>query len=315
MAVTIYKSTDTSAPVMTGEVGTLTALLSACLVVGYGSKTAVGWTESFTGTNQSTFRPLLGNRYYLHVNDAGPGVGVAKEARVFGTETASDVLTGLNLFPTAAQSATGTFWRKSASADAVARPWILVADSETMYLWILSGDTANAYLGYGFGGLYSFKTNDLGRTFLQGRVVENSATAAQETFDLWSLLGATLGGFWLARDTQNSVGAIVAGRIGDLSFYTNTATTTLLGSVTYKNPADNRIYLSPVRITQVSGGNHFRGRFRGLWHFGHAITNVADGDTLTGVDSLEDKSFLIIKIGQNGGLYCVETSDTWETNA
>lgn len=315
MTVTIYKSTDTSAPVMTGEVGALTALLRACLVIGYGEKVSAGWAESFTGTDQATFRPLLGNRYYLHVNDAGPGAGTAKEARVFGTESASAVLTGLNLFPTAAQSATGTFWRKSVTADATARPWILIADGETFYLWILSGDTANAYLAMGFGGIYSFKSSDLGRTFIQGRIAENSGTAGQETFDLNGVIGTIQGGFWLARDTQNTVGAITSGKVGDQTFYsTPSGGSAIAGTLTYKNPADNRIYLAPMRVYQTSGGVQLRGRLRGLWHFGHAITNASDGDTLTGVDSLEDKSFLIIKQGQNAGIYCVETSQTWESN-
>ena len=39
-APTIYRSTDASAPVLTGEVGKLVDLLDACLVNGYGAKSA-----------------------------------------------------------------------------------------------------------------------------------------------------------------------------------------------------------------------------------------------------------------------------------
>jgi hypothetical protein len=44
MTVRIYRSTDGSAPVLTGQAGKLTDLLDAILVNGYGSKTAAGWT-------------------------------------------------------------------------------------------------------------------------------------------------------------------------------------------------------------------------------------------------------------------------------
>ena len=38
MAVTVYRSTDASAPLLTNSNGSLIAVLRACLVDGYGSK-------------------------------------------------------------------------------------------------------------------------------------------------------------------------------------------------------------------------------------------------------------------------------------
>jgi hypothetical protein len=56
MTVRVYRSTDASAPVLTGQVGSLTALLDAILVNGYGALTAAGWTIAQTTTNKRGYK-------------------------------------------------------------------------------------------------------------------------------------------------------------------------------------------------------------------------------------------------------------------
>lgn len=318
MAVTIYKSTDGSAPVLTGQVGTLVALLDACLVNGYGSQTGAGWTKSFAGTNTATYLQGTGsNGFYLHVSDNGPGAGAAKEARVFGSETASAVLTGTNLFPTTAQQATNLFARKSNTADATARAWVVAADTRTVYVFVLTGDTANVYLCWMFGEFYSYKSSDVGRTMIWARDTENSATTTNgvERADTQTQIGTNIGGHYIARDAAGSVGSIAAGKCGDLSLNVNVAVASALnGVVVFTNTPDLKIYLSPLRVLHTSGGNIVRGRLRGFWQFCHPIANAADGDTLTGTGDLAGKSFLIIKGGGNAGLFTIETSNTWDSN-
>ena len=48
MKIQIFKSTDTSAPVLTDSVGTLITLLNACLVDGVNSYTGVSWSRAGT---------------------------------------------------------------------------------------------------------------------------------------------------------------------------------------------------------------------------------------------------------------------------
>lgn len=316
MTVRIYRSSDGSAPTLSGTVGDLVNVLDKCLVAGYGSQTAAGWTKPYTGTNGAVFRPGAGLQYYLNVNDNGPGAGTGKEARVVGYETMTAFATGTNLFPTAAQMANGLFVRKSTTADATTRVWIVAADERTFYMWVLAGDVANSYTAWGFGEIYSFKTSDVGRMILLARSSENIGTSAAENFDLISVFSSVQSGTYLARDSANSVGAIAAGKMGDQSFLsTPSGGVAIAGSLAYKNPADNRIYLAPLRVYHVSGGNQIRGRLRGLWHFGHAASNVADGDTITGAGDLAGKTFLVMKSGlTSGSVYVVETSNTWETN-
>src|SRR5262245_48942529 len=116
----LYRSTDASAPVLTGQVGTLITLLDACLVSGYGSKAAPGWTKPYTLTNAGAFKHGSGSRsMYLHVDDNCTPTGLARDAGSFCWETMSAYNTGTGQFPTVAQRATGLYWRKSATADAV----------------------------------------------------------------------------------------------------------------------------------------------------------------------------------------------------
>ena len=48
MTVRVYRWDDASAPVLTGEVGKLAALLKACLVTGYGAKNPIPLSSSTT---------------------------------------------------------------------------------------------------------------------------------------------------------------------------------------------------------------------------------------------------------------------------
>src|SRR5262245_26448894 len=135
MAVTVYRSTDSSAPTLSGTAGDLVNVLDKCLVAGYGSKTAAGWSKPFTGTNAAVFRMGGGNQFYLDVNDNGPGAGTGQEARVRGYETMTAVATGTGPFPTVAQLAAGIIVRKSAALSGTTRAWVMVADDRSFYLF------------------------------------------------------------------------------------------------------------------------------------------------------------------------------------
>ena len=73
MAVTLYRSSDGSAPgAYSNTVSSLITILDACLVNGYGAKVAAGWTKAFTGTNKAAYRnsttpPSTG--FYFRVDD------------------------------------------------------------------------------------------------------------------------------------------------------------------------------------------------------------------------------------------------------
>jgi hypothetical protein len=387
--LTIYRSSDSGAPVLTGQVGALVALLDACLVNGYtasvtsitrsgGTATvtvpvphnlidgqlvtiagaaetdyngtfaitvvtgvvftytvpgapatpatgvitylriAAGWSKPFTGTNKAAFKQGAGSFFYVRVQDDAPGAGAAREARVVGYETMTNVDTGTDLFPTAAQKTNGLFVRKSSTADATARNWILFADSTTFYLYVLSAGadtTPTAYRAFCFGDIYSLKTADNYKAFIAARNAENDTSATADTLDLLTtIVTAASNSNYIARGHNETAGAVNIGKHGDNA--KANSVTLGIGLVAYTNPGNGAFYLSRVWVhdpttTPVNG---LRGRMRGLWQFLHPVGSVIDGDILIGTGELFGKTFLVVKASGNGGMYIMETSDTVESN-
>jgi hypothetical protein len=109
---------NANAPTLTGQVGSLTAVLDAVLVNGFTGFTALGWTINQTTTNKRGYKQNLtgsnnSSGMLLYVDDTGPGAGAAKEARVCGFETMSAITpTGTGQFPTGAQATIGPAARR-----------------------------------------------------------------------------------------------------------------------------------------------------------------------------------------------------------
>lgn len=331
MAVTIYKSTDASAPVLTGQVGSLITLLDAVLVNGYGAKVAAGWTKPFTGTNLAAYRmAVTGSGHYLRVDDNGPNTTAgAREAQARGAESMSAISTQTGPFPTTSQlGVSGIPIRKSATADATARSWKIVADDKTFYLFQRCGDFSG-YTGFMFGDFFSLKAADAYRSMIIGRSVQNSNTDDVDRLNQLNLntttsaLGnaaTTIAGHYIPRawNENATLGAQLVGKHGDGvkgSFVYNTGQ--LAGIVAYPNQPDNSLMLSQVWVHEDNGSTiTVRGRLRGFWHMLHPVgVSINEGDTFAGTGPLAGKSFEVIGPTVDGlGKYVMETSNTWETN-
>jgi len=325
VTVRVYRSTDTSAPVIDGQTGSLINLLDKILVSGYGSMTAAGWTRQtgFAGNSstRAAFRQGGGNQFYLDVNDAGPGAGSFLEARIRGFETMTDVSTGTGLFPTAAQFANGLFLRKSAALSATTRPWVAVADNRTFYLFIQTGDTAGTYYATMFGEIYSYLTGDGYRNMLIARASENTGVAATENLDVMSMASSTQAartGHYIARGYTGLGGAVNVGKVGDVSAVQTASTTSgTFGQYVFPDPVTNAGWLSRLHIIDpvTTPQPNRRGYLRGLYHFPHPVASVIDQDTYVGGSGeYAGKTFMFLKLTGNFGLYCVETSD-WDTSS
>lgn len=319
MATTVYKSTDASAPVLTGQVGSLTALLHAVLVAGYGSKTAAGWTSVATanaGANE-VYRQGGGGLKYLNVNDNGPGAGTYKEVRVRGWEVkadTNDVVDGSNTgpFPSIAQAASGLFVRKSATLDATARPWTMLADDRTFSLFVQTGDAASQWYGFHFGDYYSLVSGDTYNQVIIARATENSTVGAIEALDVTDA-GSTwlvaLAGHYVCRAYTGLGGSVAASKTGASGFGAGTRS---VGVIPYPNGADGGLYISPLWVGEGTTGQ-LHGRLRGLWHQLHPAASFADGDTFSGSGDFTGRTFLLLKQTPNAGIYCAETSN-WDTS-
>jgi hypothetical protein len=356
MTVRVYKSTDGSAPVLTGVAGSLVSLLDACLVNGYGAKTAAGWTINQTAANKRGYKQNLtgsnnASGMLLYVDDSAPTT--AKEARCCGFETMSAITpTGTGQFPASGQagSITGGFVgiRKSNTADATARPWVLVANGQSFYLFIESGDNTApiGVTGFFFGDFKSYKTGDQYAVAIIGRCAENSSnsTTGGEVFSMLSqntianinILAASLIGHFMARRHTGIGGSVRFGVAIDIAkfstegkggSYTGEAQTSptfgthFIGryAVPYPwqapNPVDGALWMCPIYLCHEGA---MRGYLPGLWAPLHDRP-LAHGDSITvAAGNLNGKSLLaqavICSVTTNNfdsGLALVETSDTW----
>lgn len=163
--VTIYQSTDAGAPQLSGQPGSLTALLDAVLVDGYGSgadaKPGAGWTKELTASNKRAYRnnPVSGTGFFLQVDDTAT-VGTARYALVRGYSAMSAFDVGANPTPTATARANGVVIAKSAALDGASRKWLILADNRVFYLFVNPWASGGQRHPYFFGDFISYKPGD-----------------------------------------------------------------------------------------------------------------------------------------------------------
>lgn len=285
----IYRSTDTDAPVLTGQVGSLLNLLDKCLVDGYTGKTAAGWTRPYTGTNKTAYRNSVaagGSGMYLRVVDANAGYATAK---VFSAM--SDVDTGSDVAPAAAYSPDGRYWAKSVTSDATARPWVLVADELTMWLIVQQGAPGTYVFDslFGAGDFASEVPADPWRYFVLGRTNATSAGAGGvgsggdlrlHPGNFGTVTPGSTEALWIARQTSGSGASIATrclafGSAGDVAFgTTNTA------NIAAPSPGGGHEYWINAMIADSST---IRGRLRGIQL---PITQMGTVPTFTARDDM-----------------------------
>lgn len=330
-APTIYRSSDTSAPTLNGNAGSLIAVLDACLVSGYGSKTALGWTKDFTATNKATYRAPAGVRHYLDVNDSAPDVtALGRNAQVRGYETMSAVATGTGPFPSVPQAAQCVV-PKSSTADAVARPWLLIGDDRGFYFFNTTNVAnppvlATHFWGtiWFFGEFYSFLTGDAYRSIL--------AFGVQSSSSFTDTLAAANAAGLLGTNTLNQYTPRAYTGIGSSIFNTPfvngslissaNISTSAAGPMPFPNPVDGGLYMNVIDLVERGSGTtplaasscSFRGRLRGLYTPNITFTSLVDQDTFSGTGDFAGRTFLALKTGSSTGGMVVETT-AWDTSS
>lgn len=318
MPVTVYKSTDVGAPSLPGTSGSTCTVLDACLVNGYGAKAAAGWAIAFTGANKRIYRPPTGLlRSYLRVQDDAPRAAPfnnAFEARITCSEGATTVDTQTGKFPA---TTNGVILQKT--SDGTAKPWIVIADDRTAYMFVQSGDYGLGWASFTAGEYYSTRSGgDSFNGLLIGNNTETiAATPAQapgnENLPKLSAFTAQLAGHFVPRSWGQQGPQTANTQVGKHGNAAHSASN-LMGLMQYPNPFDAGLYLSQVWIHEITG-LLVRGRMRGFWHCLHPASTLKDGDTWSGTGALAGKTFLAIGPVPDGqGTFVMETSDTWEKN-
>ena len=325
MAVTVYKSTDASAPSLTNVAGTLVTVFDAILVNGYGAKAAAGWGKEFSGTNKAAYRPPTGNRHYLRIDDAA---GATALVRSF--ETMSDVDMGTLPSPTG-----GNLTHGKCTAVLPVK-WVAIADARTLYFFARDGAVIDSYKALMFGDIFSYVAADTGKTFLQ---VDGSGTDPARYFASWHELHVQLipsqmaqvaagAGRFLQRKYTLATGALEVGWNASPQYTSGTNINNnanflaMNGKIAYPDPVTATLLVVPIYVHEKDSAPGslpvIRGKMRGLWRILHPVSVIADGDTFVGVGELAGKTFMVIRdLGNTApqSMLMLETSDTWPSSA
>ena len=304
MTVTIYKSTDGSAPVLSGQAGKLVDLLDAILVNGYGAKPSQGWSIAYTDTNKRVYRlPTGTTQFYLRVDDTG-----TTDGRLRGWEVKADINDSVDAnntgpFPTDAQVSGGLYMYKSSTANATARAWQCYGNGKIFYLNIDVAGDGSTLRAMAFGDFTSYKSGDAYNCII---IANNSVAGAR--FPLLSNNSA-LTGHYVPRSYTQSGGSL---NVGKHSAQEGGTSGMGYAGITYPNAADTMLYIGRVVIHEVTGYVQ-RGFLPGCWSPCHARP-IAHFDTYAGAGALSGKTFESINSWEGSIGACqvhYETSDTW----
>ena len=313
MAVTVYRSTDAGAPLLTNSNGSLIAVLKACLVDGYGSKASAGWTAPFTGTNLIAFKEGAGgNNRYLRVYDGGTDAWGYRVANVRAYEAMTDVSTGTGPCPTLGQvsgnGATLSYFQAGRSTPNVS--WIVVATPSFFHLIVEQGDN-NSYPEYmAFGKFISDLAGDtFNEVLLAGSVPGAGWLGYSDNYTF---------GTWVMRSDTGALGAVSSSLLTDArTAATTTASVHGVGSTFTPYPDRVRGGLLQSQAAIFCDG-YRRGRVPGLWEQHHVPTAVGGHRTTwTGATgALAGKQFQLfgplaaLAVGYSAHVV-LELSDTW----
>lgn len=315
MAWTLYKSTDASAPVLTGQAGSLVALLDAILVNGYGSKPAAGWSIKLTATNARAYRmgAAAKARFDLYVLDDGVnGTGSTRQAYIRMFEDCTSLVN-----PGAGTNAFGSgYARKSTSTDATARAWVAVADARTLIFYSATGDTAGISQGFYAGEIFSYTPNDVWQACLIPR--NDGSNNSQENITYYN--GAGGQGNTGGQIARNHLGiSPPAGGVNIIKWGSIMSSGSIPGYLVFPHPPDSGLWMAQFLVGHLQYGQYgLRGHLRGIWQVLHPSGTFNEGDTFSGVGAMAGKTFHILGTynasSPTGGAIALESSDTVAAN-
>lgn len=267
-----FRWDDAGAPTLTGAAGSLIALLKTLLVgtagIAYDGKPACGWTTAWEDTNVIVFQnnPELGNGCFVRIDDSST---TTPTFNVYESMTTID----LGTFP--CFSAPVNIRKSSSASTTQNRPWILVGDERTYYLYTGFGGSNVSYSTYqslhGAGDFTRF--DGIPGIFGIGDISSGSSS------------GGSVIQYLNYDGTQNTIGTsrlhanyAAPFQIGPWSGFgtgnSSTASTSAYNAGNYAMPGTNRtrdgsVYWSRFPVSTLRGTNIFAqgclGIFRGLY--------------------------------------------------
>lgn len=210
----------------------------------------LGWEKVYSGTNKAVYRSqdVTGTRLYLRVDDTNTQY---MTVNMYETMSSVDVGTGMS---------TTLYWNKSSTANTTARNWYLVGNSKVFYILIFwHASYLNAAHPLSFGDFISCKAGDAYNCMLNAYTLAASNTP-WDNCSMTSLNVVEVTGQFIAR-SYAQMGA-------NIQFYKRAGCSGtgfgVLNDVSFPNPADNGIHLTPVYIYEASP-KIYRGIMPGLF--------------------------------------------------
>jgi len=326
MAVTVYRWDDASAPAMpiyvTGDEAIIN-ILDGCLVTGYGTKVAAGWSKPFydAATHRAVFKQGGAvNNHFIQIDDNA----TAYYSKARGYVDMTGLNTGTGQFPTTAQEAT-CYIAKGATSGGIGSKWVVIADERTFYLFLedeLYPAPTRGWYAYSFGDIASRILND------PSKVIASFGSYGVYHCPLNSMLDSSASlthGEALSNDETGVSGSIIIRKIGSqlmstrasgtLSEYTYSGRSA--NGIPYPDPITGGVILSPVLVADALTGDKIYGSIRGMWQICHQKP-FAHLDTFAGTGDLAGKTFMAIDARAQSsttilfdGQLAIEISDTW----
>ena len=260
---------------------------------------AAGWQELFAGTltNVLCVKPTVpeATGCVLRIDDTG-----TLNARVRAFEAMTDVSSGVGLTPMESQVAGGLYWPKSSSANATARPWIVIADERGFYLAVDPTGTGRYTLTYA-GDIASLKSGDAYGYLLTGNK-SDQANASTVPDGCCGYSGRSArGGAYLVR-AHTAIGQSLA--VQRLGAHHNGSTADVYAGTpgysvgTYPNGPNNGLMTGALELHALG----IRGTLPGLLHPVQDCGNAfATGAIVDGTDDLAGRRLMAIRTASPSG--------------
>lgn len=286
-----------------------------------------GFTKTFSGTNKAVYRSndLSSRRHYFRILDDGTTSGGAREARLWGYVTMSDVDTGTDMYPMVGQHSNGFFCQKSDTADSTGRHWVLITDGKTVYHFAyissttVSGDItapgANMN-AFGFGDAIEFKPGDAYLSWVTGSPATNQFSSTQYCglFNAaTSITAATPSTLQATIITSRDFTAVAGARHTQMFGSGLNLSMGIAANISYPHVIDNGFYIVPIILTQASPAL-IRGRLPGFFEplHGPCFPNT---QIIENVQGYTGRKFMMLWGKNSGsvGAIVVDITGPWDS--
>ena len=272
-----------------------------------------GWQELFAGalTNVIALKPSVveATGCVLRVDDTD-----TINARVRAYEAMSDISTGVGMTPLESQAAGGLWWPKSATANATARAWILVADARGFYLAVAPAG-GDRYTLLFAGDIASLKSGDAYGYLLTGNQGDQTNDSSVPDGCVGYSHRSARTGAYLVR-SHTAIGQSTA--VQRLGAHHNGSTADVYAGTagysvgTYPNGPNNGLMTGALELHALG----IRGTLPGLLHPVQDCGNAfATGAIVDGTDDLAGRRLLAIRTGPPAGgtvgTVFIDTTGNW----